>query len=107
MGFSGAYACDCVPDTYESTDPPVSIIIHVKDVETTETIEITDHFGLSGHTVEWDRFGEFVETLSYLTGMQLEPIFVYKMPFTAVFTIDIELKSGKKLSAGTEVLKFR
>ena len=48
-----------------------------------------------------------ISVANHLTGMQLEPIFVYKMPFTAVFTIDIELKSGKKLSVETEVLKFR
>ena len=115
FGLSAALACSCVPPEYYYTDPIDYAEVYVTDISTNEQQNATEHFGAynypDGSISLTDFFSirqkEYEDRhLHPFLELQLELTEFEDVPSSAVFTVNVYLKSGTKFSEQTQQIKF-
>ena len=114
LGFSAAYACDCVLDNFINNDPVSSIQILATDTNNKEAIDVTNNF--TTYRFE-DKISvkEYLETrvindnnyyYFYNDIIQIDMTEYNDIPNSSIFTIKIILKSGTELIHETQEINF-
>ncbi|MFK7953245.1 MAG: hypothetical protein AB8B73_10405 [Ekhidna sp.] len=111
LGFSSAFACSCIDDTYLYADPVINLDIIMIDYESKEETNVNDGFGLfigsglqSLEEVDWNIY--FNQEWYPETHLNFELIDENAVLSSSVFRIVLTLDSGATLSSETDVIKF-
>ena len=110
FGFNSAmaFSCDCIGDEYLYENPIDKIEIYVKDVQTSDTTQVTDNFATygysSGNLISLDEL--FSNREEWHDGFQFELVKYESIPSSAIFIVEAYLASGTKLTRETDQINF-
>lgn len=111
FGFTSAYAmsdCDCPEDKYINIDPIASIKINVTNLETQETIDVTDNFTTNNYNGEPVTINKFLEIReNWHDGFQVDMSEYDNIPNNSQFKIIVSLESGAELVEQTQEITFK
>ena len=107
FGFQNAMACDCFEGNRYYNDPMTNLKIFVKDSVSDKGRDVTSNFSAYGYHSDRVSIEElFASRADWHDGFQFDLTKTDSIPNSAVFTVEVSLKSGKILSSETERIQF-
>lgn len=110
FGFATASACSCIGKRFVSDDPVASVRIEVTDVQSQQSVEITDQFSIADLVTQNEDvlsvIQAFEEFREWPEAFQADLAVIDNIPDTAIFTVTIRLESGSEFVDQTAQINF-
>lgn len=110
FGFATASACSCIGKRFVSDDPVASVRIEVTDVQSQQSVEITDQFSIADLVTQNEDvlsvIQAFEEFREWPEAFQADLAVIDNIPDTAIFTVTLRLESGSEFVDQTAQINF-